>query len=158
MTEFLKHDAIQKELYHATRTYLIFKDEIQEHLLGFFTLAIKDLDISKLEIKEKKKLVFNGKSPSKVGVAPSYLIAHVAKNDYFSQEFSGEKIIEEALLIVDDVRKSIGGKLIILDSICIPKVMDLYKQFGFREIGETFTSQIGQELQLMVLSMPNSLD
>ncbi len=52
---------------------MIFKDETQEHLLGFFTLAIKDLDISKLEIKEKKKLVFNGKSPSKVGVAPSYL-------------------------------------------------------------------------------------
>ncbi|MEI1233531.1 hypothetical protein [Enterococcus mundtii] len=111
-----------------------------------------------LEIKEKKKLVFNGKSPSKVGVAPSYLIAHVAKNDYFSKEFSGVKIIEEALFIVDDVRRSIGGKLIILDSICIPKVMDLYKQFGFREIGETFTSQIGQELQLMVLSMPNSFD
>lgn len=137
---------------------MIFKDETQEHLLGFFTLAIKDLDISKLEIKEKKKLVFNGKSPSKVGVAPSYLIAHVAKNDYFCKEFSGVKIIEEALLIVDDVRRSIGGKLIILDSICIPKIMDLYKQFGFREIGETFISQIGQELQLMVLSMPNSFD
>lgn len=157
MVEFLRNDAVNKELYHSTRTYLIFNDDSQSKFLGFFTLAIKDLDISQVEIPDKKALIYSGKSPSNINVAPSYLIAHIAKNDKFSKEFSGEKILEEALLVINEVRKSIGGKLIILDSVCVPRVMELYKQFGFSEIGDTFQSQAEEVLQLMVLPMPNRL-
>ncbi|GGI65643.1 hypothetical protein ACFQOY_10020 [Enterococcus alcedinis] len=153
MVKFLKEDAINKEMRHETRTYLIYKDENWEDLYGFFTISLKDLDISAVENPIKKELIFSGKAPANINFAPAYLISHVAKNDRFKTEFSGDAILLEALRVIEDIRYSIGGKLIFLDSVACEKIMDWYMSFGFKKFGEMIYSRDKEKLQPMIMTI-----
>ncbi|HRM23501.1 MAG TPA: hypothetical protein PK061_02570 [Enterococcus aquimarinus] len=156
MVKFLMEDAIVKEMRHETRTYLIYKDENQECLYGFFTISLKDLDISEVNLPTKRELIFSGKSPANINIAPAYLISHVAKNDMYKNEFAGDKLLIEALRVIEEIRYSIGGKLIFLDSVATDKIMNWYTSFGFKKFGAIILSREQEELQPMIMTInPN---
>lgn len=146
---FLRNKAFDNELHHMTRTYLY---TYKEEWLGFSTISIKILYISKLEKLVKKKLIASSKSPDNINEMPAYLLAQVAKNDICAlEEFCANDILTHALQEIDNARILVGGKIVVLDSINVTKVIKKYELVGFVKFGEVFNAP--NELQPMFLDL-----
>ena len=132
--KYLNEKAIDDEKHHKSRTYFVYLDT---NLVGFFTIALKVLDISKLPKSKKKKMIYKGKSPKNIDNIPVYLIGQIAKNDKYKRIFTGKELLIIALDKIKEINKQIGVKTIILDSVSNQngkgKVVTFYQQNGFTE-------------------------
>ncbi|MBC1501559.1 hypothetical protein HB943_13195 [Listeria weihenstephanensis] len=146
---FLRDKAFDSELHHLTRTYLY---TLNEEWLGFSTISLKVLQIGALELAVKKKLIASSKSPKNTTEIPAYLVAQVAKNDSCSmEEFCASDMLTHAIQEIDNARGIVGGKIVILDSVNVDKVIEKYESFGFMKYGELFNGP--QWLQPMFLDI-----
>lgn len=74
----------------------------------------------------------------------------------YKNEFAGDKLLIEALRVIEEIRYSIGGKLIFLDSVATDKIMNWYTSFGFKKFGAIILSREQEELQPMIMTInPN---
>lgn len=158
MNEFLRNPekCLREELTGFSKTIFIM-NEFQ--YLGFFTIRIYALDISNIDISNKKSLLMSGKSPQKISHIPCYLIEQVGKNiKVENNSIHGEDIVYMALEIIKSVNHIIGSTLVVLYAVDVDKVKEIYARSGFKPFGEREESPEGNVFyQPMYVKLPSGL-
>lgn len=142
--DFLKNNATMFSKKHQSVTYFVI-DREDSALIGYFTLAIKPINVdatllsntqkSKIE-RVSEKIDDNGKYS-----LSAYLIAQVAKNFNYNR-INGNELIECALSVIYNIQYKIGGMVAFLESEDKEVLINLYancngfKRFDVRESNE----------------------
>lgn len=130
--DFLINNAIEFTKKHQAITYLIF--DLKMRLAGYFTLAIKPVEISvgKLNKSSLKKILrISEIDESDNTVTPSaYLIAQLAKND--NSSINIDDIFEIIDYYISSFQNGCGGVVEFLESENSEKLIDMYKNRGFK--------------------------
>ncbi|WP_455224503.1 hypothetical protein [Granulicatella sp.] len=138
MLEYLKSMAITTELTHKSRNFVIIDQEVSEEkfeILGFFTLALKNINVQELDEENKKSFVLSGKNSSKLNFISGILIAQFGRNLQF-KKITGQQVMELVLEKIQLAQSIIGGKMVYLDSVNRDKVISFYESFGFIKYGK----------------------
>ncbi|MBQ5479654.1 MAG: hypothetical protein IIT66_05560 [Acetobacter sp.] len=139
--DFIRNKAIEAARHCSSITYLVF---YRKYLVGYFTLAVKYLriDIPKLSKTQQKKL--KGATIEKdVAHIAAYLLAQIGKNLVLPEDVSRKieknyliKLAEEQIF---DIQKKIGGKCFFLECEPDVKLLEYYRNNGFKEMSERTT-------------------
>ena len=157
MQNYLEYDALVMELSHRSKNFIVVNDdnfEETEEWLGLITLTLKVFDISGIDVQTKKELLMTGKSVKSIEHIPGILIAQLGKNTLFENPIKGRDLLRLALEMIVTAQSFIGGKMIFLDSVNNPKIINLYKSFGFVE----YDSLIQDKNHPEVYYQPMALD
>lgn len=136
MQSYLECDALVMELSHRSKNFIVVNAdnfEETEEWLGLITLTLKVFDISEIDVRTKKELLMTGKSAKNIEHIPGILIAQLGKNTLFDNPIKGSDLLRLALEMIVTAQSFIGGKMVFLDSVNNPKIINLYKSFGFVE-------------------------
>ncbi len=125
--DFLHNKAIFYERNNKARTYLVY-DDSYIHLLGYFTIAFKSIDLKNIS-KTKRKDMTAGED---VEVYSSYLIGHIAKNSNMNTDLTGAHLLHHAKSVIAEARDLIGGRLIYIDCKDIEQLKTFYLNNGFK--------------------------
>lgn len=135
---FLHNKAIDFEKRGVSKTYLLFNNF--NNLVGYFSLSSRNLIVSnenysKLS-KTQQKQLFNGsyKLENYGYVVSSCLIGQLGKNYNFEDEMDGVELLKLSYEIVTIVAKYINLKYIWLECKNEEKLLNFYKNFGFKHI------------------------
>lgn len=135
--EFLKKEALVYEKANISRTFVVVdnnnglysKNNILK-LLGYFTVALKVLDIPEnITPSQKRKICgfrFDG-----ITEVPVYLIGQIGKNDKYSSEISGMELMSRAESVIKEAYKHVGGRIILLECENREKLIKFYKACGY---------------------------
>lgn len=121
----------------ASVTYLILNSQTSE-LLGYFTLMMKAYSVdSKLLSSKNRRLVERFAEVDTNGrlLVPVYLVAQLGKNFALPKEkqIAGVDLLKLALDRFSNVRKEIGGKLVMVErEVDRPKLLEFYNKNGFK--------------------------
>jgi hypothetical protein len=138
--KFLKLRALQFENIAKSRTYLfIDEDDLIEHgnvkIMAYFTIALQTLKIPE-EISSNQIKKLDGysarKGGEKITEISAFLIGQLGKNGLFSEKIDGDEIIESALTVLMRVRKLIGGRIVFVECLDKPELIDFYERNGFK--------------------------
>lgn len=141
MQDFFNDKVIDEQRSRRSKTYIMMSKDVSKKWLAMFTLRLDSLDISQLDIESKRELLLKGKSPENINEIACPLIEEIGKNSAIEDNpVHLDEIIKECIRIVDSVHQSLGGKLVILNSIDIQKVKQKYHDIGFQDFGEKFHS------------------
>lgn len=143
---FLKNNAIEFTKKSQSVTYLVFSNQGDLELLGYFTIAIKPLLInsrkSQLSNTTKKKLLRIGKydETNHSYMLSAYLIAQLGKNfnHNISQTISGNELLSIALHVVRELKYLAGGTVVFLEAENKTNLMNFYEneENGFIKIDD----------------------
>lgn len=141
--KFLHEDAIDFAKKQTAVTHLAFAEYSgQQVLVGYYTLALKMINISKASFPSRtlwdrvQRFARCNKNENQCEiVAP--LIAQLGKNytDVYANLISGDDLIEYACKKVAMIQHNIGGKVVYLECENKPKLIEFYELNGFREFG-----------------------
>lgn len=130
--EFLRRDSIPFEKAHKSRTYIVVKkrtlDQKSLAILGYFSLAISRMKISK-EVSRSKVRKLNGIG-ERLDV-PCYLIGQLGKNDEYSDDIDGNRLISYAMSFLQNGHEQIGGRFVRVDCRDVDALCKFYKRNGF---------------------------
>ena len=157
MQSYLECDALVMELSHRSKNFIVVNAdnfEETEEWLGLITLTLKVFDISEIDVQTKKELLMTGKSAKNIEHIPGILIAQLGKNTLFDNPIKGRDLLRLALEMIVTAQSFIGGKMVFLDSVNNPKIINLYKSFGFVE----YDSLIQDKNHPEVFYQPMALD
>ena len=158
MQNYLECDALVMELSHRSKNFIVVNEdnfEETEEWLGLITLTLKVFDISGIDVQTKKELLMRGKSVKSIEQIPGILIAQLGKNTLFENPIKGGDLLKLALEMIVTAQSFIGGKMVFLDSVNNPKIIKLYKSFGFFEYDSLIQDKNHPEVyyQPMVLDL-----
>ena len=157
MQNYLECDALVMELSHRSKNFIVVNEdnfEETQEWLGLITLTLKVFDISGIDLQTKKELLMRGKSVKSIEQIPGILIAQLGKNTLFENPIKGGDLLKLALEMIVTAQSFIGGKMVFLDSVNNPKIINLYKSFGFVE----YDSLIQDKNHPEVYYQPMALD
>ncbi|MCL2086034.1 MAG: acetyltransferase [Oscillospiraceae bacterium] len=130
---FLKNKAIDFEVRHKSRTYLMLDEEesdVDEPIIyGFFTLTMKTLELTQSLSKSTIKKI-DGFSKD-VRATEAILLGQLGKNKDYQTQIDGQSILDEAIETVYDIHKLVGGRIVFLECVEHPKLIDFYERNGF---------------------------
>jgi len=138
--KFLKLRALQFESTAKSRTYLIIAEEDliihgNVRILAYYTVALQTLKIPE-EISNNQIKKLDGysarKGGEKITEISAFLIGQLDKNDLFGENINGDVIIESALSILMRVRKLIGGRIVFVECLDKPELINFYERNGFK--------------------------
>ncbi len=138
--KFLKLRALQFENIAKSRTYLVINEENlinrgNATILAYFTVALQTLKIPE-EIGSHQIKKLDGysarKGGEKITEISAFLIGQLGKNDLFNEKISGDEIIEYALSILMRVRRLIGGRIVFVECLDKPELINFYERNGFK--------------------------
>lgn len=139
---FLKSKSIEFEKQSIAATQLVFTSfKSNVVLIGYYTLATKAFNISKMSISKKliKKLnKFATYSPElKAYILPAPLIAQLGKNynNNYNKLITGDELLSMAIEDIQLTRQLLGGKVAYLECEDKPKLIDFYTENGFVQFG-----------------------
>ena len=138
--DFLKNSAIDLAKQNVAPTTLVYaEDDVGWHMCGYFTLTIKTVQIGKSDVgsnmfKRAKKFGTYDKETDKCTI-PVPLIAQLGKNSPrgYNKLIKGEELLRLACDNVIAAQRIIGGKMVYLECEDTPKLIDFYRDNGFRE-------------------------
>ena len=109
---FLKEKSIDFEKKHFSRTYLVIDEH--QNLAGYFTLALKAMNLDKSVSNRLRKLVsgYSNKPDSAI-----YLIGQLGKN-YANpnvKQFSGDSLINIAVDYINEAQNIVGGRAVLVE-------------------------------------------
>lgn len=157
LQSYLECDALVMELSNRSKNFIVVNAENfqkTEEWLGLITLTLKVFDISEFDVQTKKELLMTGKSAKNIEHIPGILIAQLGKNTHFDNPIKGRDLLRLALEMIVTAQSFIGGKMVFLDSVNNPKIINLYKSFGFVE----YDSLIQDKNHPEVYYQPMALD
>ena len=157
MQSYLECDALVMELSNRSKNFIVVNAdnfEETEEWLGLITLTLKVFDISEIDVQTKKELLMTGKSAKNIEHIPGILIAQLGKNTLFDNPIKGRDLLRLTLEMIVTAQSFIGGKMVFLDSVNNPKIINLYKSFGFVE----YDSLIQDKNHPEVFYQPMALD
>ena len=139
---FLKKKAILFEKLGKSRTFLVVDESFE--IVGYFSLALSILDIPEF-LSNRKRKNLDGLSAKRNGELvekiPSILIGQLAKNDLYSEKFSGNGLLEVCLSKILEGQKILGGRIIMVECKKKPELINFYEQADFT----LTTKEIGKE-------------
>lgn len=152
--QFIKEKAIQAIKLKSAMTFLVFdtsKNIID--LVGYFTLSIKVLRISEKSLSKSEqkhiKIFSYYDEHNKCFNCPAFLIAQFGKNfNSLSVSISGSDLMNFTLQKILEAQKIIGGKLAFLECEKKEKLLNFYKEQGFKLLNsyDDKKSKNGKEL------------
>ncbi|MCB4747332.1 MAG: hypothetical protein LGB54_01865, partial [Sulfurovum sp.] len=113
LQDFLYNKAVTFEKNLRSRTYLYINNTTQE-VAAYFTITINTLHTDSIS-PEVIELLDGYKND--VASIPCFLIGQLGKSDKFEPRKIGEYILNDAIEIIDQSQKSLGGRFILLDAI-----------------------------------------
>jgi len=117
-------NAVRFEINHTTRTYLYIEMiEEKPEIIAYFTISLKILSTEGLAKSLIKKL--DGIDRKRTNI-PCFLIAQLGKTSSCEYRI-GQHLLDDAIDTIQSIKKQIGGRFIILDSVNVEKVLDFYK-------------------------------
>ena len=135
--EFLKKDAQKYEKSNISRTFLLFDDKNglfstnnMLKLLGYFTVALKILEIPEDITKSQKRKICGFKF-SEMDKIPTYLIGQLGKNDVFASEINGKELLFWAESIIKIAYNYVAGRVILLECEDNNKLVNFYEENGY---------------------------
>ena len=135
--EFLKKEALIYEKANISRTFVVldnrnglYSNDNVLKLLGYFTVALKVLDIPETITSSQKRKIcgfrFDG-----ITEVPVYLIGQIGKNDRYAFEISGTELISWAESVIKEAFKHVGGRIILLECENREKLIKFYRSCGY---------------------------
>lgn len=137
---FLKKKAIMFSKQGVSQTHLVyFADDTQKRLVGYFTLAIKNLDVNltgrKLSSTLRKRLhrFTTYDKANKVNRMSTLLIGQLGKNFYNgnNEYISGDELLSLACEKVREVQMIAGGKFVYVECEDKECLKNFYFDNGF---------------------------
>ncbi|MCB4758101.1 MAG: hypothetical protein LGB02_01815 [Sulfurovum sp.] len=132
LQDFLYNNAVTFEKNLRSRTYLYINNTTQE-VAAYFTITINTLHTDSIS-PEVIELLDGYKND--VASIPCFLIGQLGKSDKFEPRKIGEYILNDAIEIIDQSQKSLGGRFILLDAINKEQVIKFYEANAFFPIEE----------------------
>jgi len=130
LQDFLHNKALTFEQHLRSRTYLYIDNETKE-VAAYYTIAISVFFTDGIS-KEIIKLLDGYKDNIKT--IPCFLIGQLGKSDKCEKSKTGEYMLADALDIIDNSHKNLGGRFILIDSVNNPKVLSFYEENSFLAI------------------------
>ena len=127
---FIRHKAVDYEKRAFCRTFLVVDENI--HIVGFFTLGLKNLAFQDYVSNSKKKSI-HGIS-SDVSSVPVILIGQLSKNLACDNAISGEELLDFAIDMVYNAQDIVGGRICLVETATDEenqKVIEFYENCGF---------------------------
>jgi len=132
--QFLKNASLIHEKRSISRTYLMLDGE---KISGFFTLALKCLNLNEIDLEQDLAETMNLKD----GIAQSYLLGQVAKSDNAEPGF-GRDMINLAFGLFSRGKEMFGCRMVRLD--CKDELTEYYRSCGFRQIRRNADRNLNQ--------------
>lgn len=131
LQDFLHNKAIRFEKNLLTRTYIYFQNNDPTTIVAYFSITIKSLLTDGLAPLIKKLLDgHKGDMPA----VPCYLIGQLGIADSFRPLKLGEHLLEDAINLITNAQKQLGGRFVLLDAVNHPKVLEFYANNMFSPI------------------------
>ena len=130
LEDFIHNKAITFELNGRSRTYLLV-DIKEKSLIGYFSISITTLDITKLD-KTTQKLLY-GNDKIKNYYIPCYLIGQLGKSDNCKNKI-GIKLLKKSMNIIYNNFLDLNGRFIMIDAFNNKNLIKFYRKYGFIEI------------------------
>jgi len=137
LQDFLCNKAVTFEKNLRSRTYLYIDNTTQE-VAAYFTITISTLHTDNISPEVIKLL--DGYKNDVVSI-PCFLIGQIGKADKFEPRKIGEFILNDAIEIINQSQKSLGGRFILLDAINKEQVIKFYEANAFFPIEKDTASE-----------------
>ena len=156
---FLHKKAIEFEKMSWATTHLVFVENDELILAGYFSLANRPLKISeknfkKLSNTQRKKLLKYGSKEEKFIEINSFLIGQLGKNynvdDSIKNIVTGKYLLSIAYEMLASIVKVVKVKYVWLECENHPKLIDFYTNFGFTLI-ENYEGT--NELKVLIMKL-----
>lgn len=148
---FLHKKAIEFEKMSWATTHLVFVENDELILAGYFSLANRPLKISE---KNFKKLLKYGSKEEKFIEINSFLIGQLGKNynvdDSIKNIVTGKYLLSIAYDMLASIVKVVKVKYVWLECENNPKLIDFYTNFGFTLI-ENYEGT--NELKVLIMKL-----
>jgi len=144
---FLREDAIPFEKAHKSRTYLVVKKRPRNQdlaILGYFSLAISRMRISK-GVSRSKVRKLNGIGEKRD--VPCYLIGQLGKNDEYSGDIDGNRLISYAMSFLQNGHEQLGGRFVRVDCRDVTALCKFYERNGFTSYQKDRESNLIQSVR-----------
>lgn len=141
---FLREDAIPFEKAHKSRTYLVVKRRPANQdlaILGYFSLAISWMRISQ-DVSRSKVRKLNGIGEKRD--VSCYLIGQLGKNDEYSGDIDGNRLISYAMSLLQNGHEQLGGRFVRVDCRDVKALCKFYERNGFTSYQKDRTSSLMQ--------------
>jgi len=138
---FLKNVAMRHEAENISRTYLAL-DPDENVILGYFTQAIKCLNVKDLELASYVAKQMNVKDD----IAQSYLLGQLARSNY-ARRGLGEYMIRRALKYFSAGKEMFGCCMVRLD--CKDELIDYYRSHDFIHIRKNNERNLNQMVRFV---------
>jgi len=136
---FLHNDAIQYENSNRARTYLYIDNR---QILGYFAIAIRDLEIQNTVSKNMRKKLTYGLTD--INHVPAYLIGQLAKCDNCSNKI-GKLLIDASVEYIKKSQRYVGGRIVYLE--CKQELCSYYEKLRFNYLQDN--KQLKQMIQVI---------
>jgi len=113
LQEFLHNKALTFEKHLRSRTYL-YIDNVSKNIVAYFTIAVNTLHTANIS-KEVIQLLDGYRDD--IVTIPCFLIGQLGKSSEYESLKIGEFVLNDAISIIDESQKSLGGRFILLDAI-----------------------------------------
>lgn len=120
LNTYLTSMASQQSLKDNTRTYVLENPEHSSEIVGYYTLTMTTIELSKLPSKLQKRHVNN---------CSAALIARLAVDKRYKNRKIGSWLLIDALKRLLSASDIVGFPMVIVDAK--DGVAEFYKQFGF---------------------------
>ena len=137
LQDFLHNKALTFEQHLRSRTYLYFDNDTKE-IAAYYTIAISVFFTDGISANIIK-LLDGYKDDTKT--IPCFLIGQLGKSDKYDRYSIGEYMLADALEVIDESHKNLGGRFILIDSVNNPKVLSFYQDNSFLAIENDENSQ-----------------
>ncbi len=98
-------------------------------LLGFFTISMKNLILSDTVSKNRVKNI-QGLGCKERNLS-AILIGQLGKNSNYESEIDGKTLLANAIFVVYEIKKMIGGRIALVECQDIPSLIRFYESNGF---------------------------
>lgn len=141
---FLHNYAISNENRSFTRTSLVIDEVNNNDIIGYFTLLVKEFDISDVSKTTKKRLT----NRNDADVFNSILIAQLGRSDSYKGKVSGNEILNLALHNCKLIFDLSALRIVCVEYEPISFLNDFYLGNGFSFLQENPTGNILAYLRL----------
>ena len=136
---FLKDKAAEYERKNLSRTYFVFYDDGDTHILvGYFSLALITLDVSS-NVSRSIIRKISGNEGKKQCVA--LLLGQLGKNHkddiHRKKLITGKQLLGIAQNIIRDIQYKIGGRTLLVECKDCSALRNFYEECGFKLVNKS---------------------